>query len=415
MENGPLIKLFCLIFLIICSAFFSSAETALVSCNRIRIQTLSDIGNKRALIVTKILNNQPKMISTILVGNNIANIGASSLTTSLTLDYIGSYAVSITAGILTLLILIFGEILPKNIATIHANSIAMIYSPIIYLLMKILTPIVYFINKVSNLIVKIFKITKKNDTTITEQELKVLIDVGEKEGVLESEEKVIINNLLDFTDARVKEIMTQRIDIIFVNINDSYEDVVDVFKTHMFTRVPVYENTKDEVVGILNIKDLLITDDFEIFDVRDYMREPAFTYENKEVGSLLYEMRQTNKNIMIVLDEYGITAGIITLEDLLEELVGEIRDEYDTDETDDIVQNSDNTYTIDGMTKLDLINTYFNLHLNGDGYDNIAGYINEYLDHIPKVGETISPEHNIIFTVTKVENNRILTINARLK
>ena len=411
MDNDGLFKLTCLIFLIICSGFFSSAETSLMACNKIRIQTLADAGIKKAILVTKILNNQSKMISTILIGNNIANIGASSLATSLTLDYIGSYAVSITAGILTLVVLVFGEILPKNVATIHANAISMMYAPIIFLLMKVLTPLVYFVNKVSSLLIKIFRLHGKNDATITEQEFKALVDVGEKEGILEQEEKEIINNLLEFTDAKAKEVMTPRIDMIFININETYESIVETFKTHKFTRLPVYDDTKDEVIGILNIKDLLIND-INDFKLSDNIRDPYFTYENKNVGDLLVEMRQGSINIAIVLDEYGITSGLITLEDLLEELVGEIRDEYDDDELDDIVKNADNSYTIDGMTKLDIINTFFNLNLSGEGYDNIAGYINEELDHIPNENESIICK-NIKFTVSRVENNRIISIIAK--
>lgn len=411
MDNDSLIKLVILIFLIICSAFFSSAETALISCNKIRIESMALDGNKRAISVQKILSNQTKMLGTILVGNNIANIGASSLSTALTLKHFGNFAVSITAGILTLIILIWGEIMPKSIATIHANKISLLYSPIIRFLTIILTPIVFFINKVSNILIKLLKLDKTNDKLITEQEFKALVDVGHKEGVLEAEEKDIINNLLEFTDASAESIMTPRIDMIFVNINDDYNTVIDIFRTHRYTRLPVYKKIKDEVCGIINIKDLLMVENKEDFKVADYIREPFFTYESKSIPELLYEMKKASVNIVIILDEYGITSGLITLEDLIEELIGEIRDEYDFDEFDDIIKNEDGTFTINAMIKLDDINEYFNLSLSGDGYDNLAGYITEELKHLPKVSETIIVD-NLKFKVLSIQNNRLETVIA---
>lgn len=410
MDNDSIISIISIIILILLSAFFSSAETALVSCNKLRLKTLADENNKRAILLLKILNNQPKMLSTILVGNNIANIGASSITASLTLKLFGNYAVSISAGILTIVILIWGEILPKNIASIHSNTIALIYAPIINFLIILLSPVVFFINSVSNILIKLFNLHVDNTSTITEQEIKAIIDVGEKEGVLETQEKNIIHNILEFTDAKAKEIMTQRIDMVFINIEDTYNKILEVFDEYRFTRLPVYDNTKDEVIGILNIKDLLIKK--EEFNIQNYIREPYFTYENKSISDLFIEMKNNNINLAIVLDEYGITAGLITLEDLLEELVGELRDEYDFDECDEITENSDNTYTIDPITKLSDINKYFGINLQSDDCDNLAGYLLEKLDHIPKVGESLEVD-NIKFIIQKIENNRLISLTAK--
>lgn len=366
-------------------------------------------GIKRAVTLEKVLQDHTKMIGTILVGNNIANIGASSLATALSLHFFKNVSVSVTAGILTLVVLIWGEILPKSMATIHANKIALLYAPIIRLLMIILTPVVFLINKVSLVLMKVLQLDKTKDSVITEQELKAIIEVGHREGVLESEEKEFINNILAFTDASADEVMTPRIDMIFIHEADDYERVAEIFQSFKFTRYPVYNETKDEVTGVLNMKDLLLITDRTNFSVRDYMRPAYFTYESKAVGDLMPEMRRTGHNIVIVLDEYGLTAGLVTLEDLLEELVGDIRDEFDAEEPDEICDNGDGTFTVDAMCKLDDLNRRFHLNLSGDGYDNLAGFISETLNHIPKPGESIVVS-GYRFKVIDIKNKRLIRV-----
>lgn len=409
MDYDSLSQIIGLIFFILLSAFFSSAETALIACNKIRVQIYEKDGRKSAKILMKIFEQSEKMLSTILIGNNIANIASSALMTTFMLNKFGSYAISLGAGILTLVVLIFGEITPKSIATQHATEISMKYAVIIYVLIKIFTPFLYIINGVSKGFIRLFGTKKIVTSKITEQEIKALIEFGEKEGVIEKEEKTIINNILEFTDAKVKEVMTQRIDMVFINVDDDYNSIIENFKENKFTRLPVYENTKDEVIGIVNIKDFLLN---EYVDIRKIMNPAFFTYENKHIGDLMIEMRKSNINIAIVIDEYGMTAGLLTMEDLLEELVGEIRDEYDYDEYDEIISNVDGSYTLDSATKLDDINEIFDLDIEGDGYDNIAGFILKELNHIPRFGESVRYK-DYKFTVIKVENNRIISINAR--
>lgn len=342
MDSSDIFQIIFLVLLLMLSAFFSSAETALITVNRIRMRTLAEDGNKRAATVLRITNNSGKMLSAILIGNNIVNLSASSLATSLAIKIWGSVGAGIATGILTVLILIFGEISPKTLATVNSEKLALTYANVIEVLMKILTPVIFIINKLANRICKLFGVDPNADTQkMTEEELRTIVDVSKESGVIESEEHTMINNVFDFGDAQAKEVMIPRIDMTFAQVDSSYDELIQIFQEDKFTRLPVYEDTTDNVIGILNMKDLLLCHDKDHFSVRDIMREPYFTYEHKNTAELFMEMRKSSISLAIVLDEYGATAGLITLEDLLEEIVGEIRDEYDTDEEDPIVQLSD--------------------------------------------------------------------------
>ena len=349
MQTTEIIQLICLIILLLLSGFFSSAETSLTTVNRIRMRTLADEGNKRAARVLAVTDNSSKMLSAVLIGNNIVNLTASSISTSLALKLFGSVGVGIATGILTLLILIFGEISPKNLATLYADKLAMAYSGVIAFLMTILTPVIYIVNALSFLLLKLFRIDPNSAAKqMTEKELRTIVDVGHENGIIESEEHEIINNVFDFNDAQAKEIMVPRIDMTMVEVNCSYDDLLAIFRECQYTRLPVYEDTTDNVVGILNIKDLLLLTDTSQFSIRALMREPFFTYEHKNTAELFHEMKKNSINIAIVLDEYGTTVGLITLEDLIEEIVGDIRDEYDANEEADLTKISKHEYLVSG-------------------------------------------------------------------
>lgn len=400
-------QLIIVVILIGLSAFFSSAETAFTTVSKIRIRSLCEEGNKRAVKVNMIIEDSGKMLSAILIGNNIVNIGASSLATTLALHIWGSYATGIVTGVLTLIVLIFGEITPKTLATIHAEKIALMYSNVIYSLMWLLTPVIFVVNKLSLGVLTIFRVDpSKKTSTITETELRTIVDVGHEEGVIESDERKMINNVFDFGDSLAKDIMIPRIDMVCIGKDDSYEEILTVFKKEKYTRIPVYEDSQDNVIGILNVKDLLLSDNTSEFKVTDIMREPYFTYEYKKTSELLDEMKKTSNNISIVLDEYGATAGLITLEDILEEIVGEIRDEYDSDEEDSIRKIKDNEYLIDGIMKLDDINEALNTELESEDYDSLGGLVIEMLDHLPVKGESVTYK-NYRLVVEKLDKNRI--------
>ena len=315
MSGTDIIQLVSLVILILLSAFFSSAETALVTVNRIKMRTLADEGNVRAKRVLAITDHSSKMLSAILIGNNIVNLSASAISTALAIRIFGSVAAGISTGILTVLILIFGEITPKTIATIHSEKLALAYSGVVSFLMKVLTPVIFIINMLSHGFLKLLHINPDaKKQTMTEAELRTIVNVSHESGVIENEERNMINNVFDLTDSEAKEIMVPRIDMTFVDVNASYEKLLEIFREAKYTRLPVYEDTTDNVIGILNVKDLLLYDDRTNFSIRSIMREPFFTYEHKNTAELLKEMQASSLNIAIVLDEYGATAGLVTLE-----------------------------------------------------------------------------------------------------
>ncbi len=415
MASDDAIQLGLLLLLLLLSAFFSSAETSMTTVNKIRIKTLADEGNKRALTLLKILENSGKMLSAILIGNNIVNISMSSLATTLAIRIFGNTAVGIVTGIITLLVLIFGEITPKTMATIHAEKLALAYSPVIWPLMRVMTPVIFLIDHLSLLFLRLLRIDPKaGNAAMTEQELRTYVDVGHEEGVIESEERQMIYNVFDFGDAQARDIMVPRVDMVSVNLEDSYDDIAAVFKSEKFTRLPVYENDRDNIVGIINIKDFLFFEDRNNFHASSIMYEPYFTYEYKKTAELMVEMREKSISLTIVLDEYGAAIGMITLEDLLEELVGEIRDEYDEDEKDLIQALGDGEYLIEGSMKLDDINDALNLKLDSEDYDSLGGYIIEKLDHLPTTGETVRTEDGLLLKVEEMDKNRIDKVHVYL-
>lgn len=416
MDSGIVFQAAAIVILIALSSFFSSAETAMTTVNKIRIQSLSEQGDKRAVILEKVISDAPKMLSAVLIGNNIVNMSVSSLMTTLTIKVLGNAYVGIATGILTLLILIFGEITPKNMATIHAEKLALAYARIIYGLMVILTPVVFIVNKITAGVLILFRVDPNaKANAMTEHELRTLVNVGEKEGVIENEEKQMIYNVFDFGDSTAKDVMIPRIDMTFVDINSTYDELMNIFSEDMHTRFPVYEDNTDNVIGIINMKDLLIYPKDKPFSIRNILRDPYFTYEYKATADLMIEMRKASVNLAIVLDEYGATAGLVTLEDLLEEIVGEIRDEYDEDEVEDIKEiQPGREYAVQGSAKLDDINDELHIQLESEDYDSIGGYIIEQLDCLPKEGQSVTLENGIRLVVDCLDKNRIELVHIWL-
>lgn len=414
MDSGQALQILIVIGLLALSAFFSSSETAMMSVNKIRVRNLAEAGLTKAQILSKILDNQPKMLSAILIGNNIVNISASSLMTIVVTHAFGDKYVGLATGLLTLLVLIFGEITPKTSATLYSETMALRFAKPIYFIMQVLTPVIFIVDKLSLGVLLLLHIDpNKKQEAITEDELRTIVEVSHEEGVIESDEKKMIYNVFDFGDSVAKDIMVPRIDMTFIDVNAAYEEVIEVFRQEKYTRYPVYEDTTDNVIGIINIKDLLLIEHEKKFCLRDYLREPLYTYEFKKTAELMVELRKTQNNIAIVLDEYGATAGLITLEDMLEEIVGEIRDEYDEDEEDLIVKMGPKEYVVEAAMKLDDLNDQLGLELESEDYDSIGGFIIGLLDHLPEEGEEVTHE-NIRFVVDAVERNRIDKIHLYL-
>ena len=417
MDSSDTIQFIILIILLALSAFFSSAETALMTVNKMKMRYLSENGNKRAKLILDITENHTsKMLSAILIGNNSVNLSASSLSATIAYDF-GGYMVSIATAILTFAVLVFGEITPKNFATIHADKVALLYIPIIHIFMTIMTPVIFVINLFAHGILFLLRVDPNaRNTTMTEDELRTIVDVSHEDGVIESEEKEMIYNVFDLGDAKAKDVMVPRVQITFADVNSSYEELIEIFREDKFTRLPIYEDTTDNVIGTINMKDLLLFDNDKIdsFHVRDILREAYFTYEYKSISELLVEMRDASFNIAIVLDEYGETAGLITLEDILEEIVGEIHDEYDENEEELIQKINDCEYVIEGSVSLDDLNDELDLNFESEDYDSLGGFIIEHLDRLPELGDEVTTQDGVRLVVEKLDKNRVESVHVYL-
>lgn len=404
-----------LLILLALSAFFSSNETALMSVNKIRLRSLAGEGNKRAAMALDILENQtPKLLSAILIGNNIVNISASSLATTLAYSF-GGYMVSIVTVILTILILIFGEITPKNYATINSEKITLRYIPVFKFLMTIMTPVIFIINLFSRGVMRLMRVDPDAASkAMTEEELRTIVDVSHEDGVIESDEKEMIYNVFDLGDATAKDIMVPRVHVTFADVASTYDELIDIFREDKFTRLPVYKDSQNNIVGIINMKDLLLYDKDTEFVIDNFLRKPHFTYERKSISDLLVEMKDSTFNIAIVLDEYGDMAGLITLEDILEEIVGEIHDEYDEKEDELVQKISDREYIIEGSMHLDDVNDHLHTELDSEDYDSLGGFIIEHLDRLPVAGDEVITEEGIRLIVEKLDKNRIEQVHVYL-
>lgn len=425
MDSSDAIQVLVLIALVAFSAFFSSAETALVTVNKIRVRNLIEEGDKRAVILSKVIEDQGKMLSAILIGNNIVNISASSLATLLMTKLLAgtgfaAVAAGIATGALTLIVLVFGEITPKTCATIHSEKISLSYARIIYTWMQIATPLIFIMNHLSMGILFLMRVDPNDKSdSYTEEEIRTIVEVSHEDGVIEPEEREMINNVFDFGDATARDIMVPKVDMSFLNVNASYRETLELYQENKYTRYPVYEETTDNVIGMINVKDLLIYEDKEHFNARNILRSVLFTHEHKKTSDLLLEMRKSSTNLAIVLDEYGVTAGMVTVEDLLEEIVGDIRDEYDEDEEELVRQISDNEYVVNGAMSLDDLNDNLELEekgllLESEDYDSLGGIIIELLDHLPEEGEEVTTGNGIRLVVDSMDKNRIDQVHIYL-
>lgn len=408
MEPSDLWQSILLIVLLMMSAFFSASETALMSLSKIRLRHMLEENVKGAERVSRLLKSPSHMLGAILVGNNIVNIASSALATSMAITLFGPVkGIGISTGVMTLLVLIFGEITPKSIASERSEQIALKVAAPVSILMVLLTPVLTAIMFVTGLLIKMMGGSPDKDRPfITEEELKTMVTVSHEEGVLEVDEKKMIYNVFEFGDSQVGDVMTPRTDMVMVEKSTEFKEIVDIFKSERFSRIPVYDETPDNIIGLLNVKDLIFYEPLHnAFKIEDFIREPYFTYEFKMTSELFAEMRSKRAAIAIVLDEYGGTAGMVTLEDLVEEIVGDIQDEYDDHEVSiEVVQEDE--YIVDGSTKIDVVNEMLGLRIETEDFDSIGGFIIGEFGRLPEVGERI--EHGgVEFVVESIEKNRI--------
>lgn len=388
------------------------SETALMSLSKIRIRHMVEEGVKGSKLVEKLIEDPNRLLGAILIGNNIVNIGASAIATSLAVKiFNGSEsAVAVATAIMTVLVLIFGEITPKSIAKQKSEQVALKVSKPIQFCVAIFKPFVAMFTAISSVFIRLFGgDPKATEPFITEEELKTMVGVSEEEGVLEDVEKEMIFNVFDFADLQVKDVMVQRVDVTAIDVNDGYEDILKVIKEDQFSRIPVYDDTIDDIVGVLNVKDLIIADKRDCkFKVTDYMREPLYTFEFKKITELFNEMKKSRNHMAVVLDEYGGTVGIVTIEDVVEEIVGDIEDEYDK-EREMIEVIKEDEYIVEGSARLDDISDLIGVNMESEEFDSVGGLVIGELGRIPEAQEEVTIG-KIRFVVEEVEKNRIMKV-----
>ena len=412
MDSGPVMYVV-LVVLIFLSGFFSSSETAFASLNKIRVKNYAENGNKKAKTALEVSDKFEEMISAILIGNNVVNIAASSIGTVLATAMVGeAYGPVVSTIVMTILVLIFGEVLPKCYGKENSEMIALNVGGILKLLMKIFSPFIFLLVKLQNLIMKF---TSKNkgaaEPTVTEEELMYIIENIEEEGVIDEDESELVQSALKFNDITVKEVLTHRVDIVAVDVNEDIDKVLEIAIKERFSRIPVYDKSIDKIIGILHSRDLLEAkiSGKEIV-LSEMLSKPIFVHKTKKICELLNEFKRDKHHIAVVTDDYGGTMGIVTMEDMLEELVGEIWDE-DEVAVNDITKTTENSYVVNGDTNIsDFVE---NLGLNekdiDTDYDYVSGWVLEILGHIPEVGESFTFS-DLKVTVTEMDDNRVVKL-----
>lgn len=406
MDSSSVSQIIALVLLVAMSAVFSSSETAITSVSKIKVRQLDQKDNKNAHLLKKLHDNMQTTISTILIGNNIVNIAASSIATILFTNIFHQNGALISTVVMTVFVLIFGEVIPKTIAQYKNKSVALKFSRFIYFLTIIFKPIVKVLNILTRLVIKLFIGEDEDSSTLTEEELKTLVEVSEEEGVLKNQETEIMINALELKETLAVDIMTPRTSMASVDIEDAESDLKEIIKNITYSRIPVYEDNIDDIIGVLHIKELAhkIIEDDRDFKVRDILKPAFYAYEYIPVVDLFKQMRTKNISISIIIDEYGGTSGIVTMEDILEELVGEIDDEYDNEK--EVTKLSDNEYLVDPEMRIDEVNERFDLDIQSDKFDSIGGFVIELLDRMPKSKDEVEFE-NLKFVVVNVDKRKI--------
>ena len=401
-----------LTILLLFSAFFSSSETAFVSSRRSRIRHLMEGGNKKANLIHKMMEEPDKVVAAIVIGNNIVNIAASAIATSLAINLFGNEGIGIAIGAMTFLILVVGEITPKGFAVKNAERLILAFARPLYYVIKVLSPIATGMTAITKGFIRLSGGRLDRNPFFTEEEFKMLLTMAEEEGSLEGEERERIYNVFEFSDTVAREVMTPRTDMVCLDMNATLEEARNTVVRTGFSRIPVYSENVDHIVGILYAKDLLQCSDTDELSLKDMLRDPYYIPETKKVDELLKEMQKSKTHLAIAVDEYGGTAGIVTIEDLLEEIVGEIFDEYDKTNVP-VRMIDERTVIIDGMVPIDEVNELLGMKLPENGVETIGGFVLDQFGRIPEEGERISFD-GVNFIVFKTDGVRIVKVKARI-
>ncbi len=402
------------VVLILLSMIFSASESAFLSINKLRLRLLRNKKNKKAIRAGKLLDKKEKLLNTILVGNNIVNISLSAIITSIALEIFGSAGVGLATAIVTVLLLIFGEVTPKTIGSHHPEGIAFLFAPLLRLIMLILSPIVFILTKITRFIARLFgiKFTEKK-VSFTEEEIKQFIQVGEEEGVLESGEKTMMHRVFKFTDLSAKEIMVPRTKITAIPMDISYRKLIELSQKSHLSRFPVYKKDLDDIKGILYMKDVFCKGfDETNFNIKEVLRSPLYILETKKMSSIRQMLEENNESMAVVLDEYSGTAGILTTEDISEEIFGSIYDEYDSIDVPEIEKKSDNEAILSGSARLIDVNEILGTNLESENYETINGYLTELFDGFPEENTEIKDDV-CIFTILDSTDRKINKVQIK--
>ena len=407
-----------LVIMIILSAFFSASETDFSSVNLIRLRQYVDDGRPGAKKALNVAERFDEVLLAILIGNNIVNLASASLATIVATEVLnlGASGAPIATAVMTVLIIIFGEILPKSYAKENSESLALSIGTIYYYMIKVMKPLIFIFMVLKDFVAKLYS-KKEDEPSVTEDELNVIIDTMEEEGVLQQDEVEMLQSVLDLSETFVKDIMTPRVDVVAVDVHDSTENVKNVFFEEKYSRIPVYDESRDNIVGILYERDLFSaiiengsTDDLLIADV---MRDPMYVSYTMRVSDLLTRLQLEKQHLAIVADEYGGTAGLVTMEDVLEEVVGEIYDEHDEEEQL-VVKKSDTLYEVKAEIELDELFDIMDIDLDipEDAY-SLGSWMYSKIEDIPEIGDMYQ-YHNLIFTIIEVEDRRIIRVKIEV-
>ena len=401
-------KLIAMVICLILSAYFSATETSFSSLNKTRLKVLADDGNKKAERALKLAENYDKLIFTILIGNNIVNIAMASIGTLLFIGIYGDVGATISTVVVTVVVLFFGEITPKSIAKDMPEKFAMFSAPFIRVWIWVLTPVNFLLSQWKKLVSRFFK--TDDESKISHEELLLFMEDAEQDGGIDENEGELLRNALEFRDLTAAEILTHRIEIEAVDITDSHEDIAKVFTQSGFSRLLVYRDTIDQVVGVLHQKDFSVNGKMTERPIAEIMTAPLFVYQHTKIRDILETLQLKKSHIAIVVDDFGGTLGIVTMEDILEELVGEIWDEHDEVE-EDFEKLGEDLYRVDCSVSLEDFCEFFDVKLESDSV-SVGGWIMEYLNHIPVKDEKITVE-NLEITVSEVNAHRVSFITVR--
>ena len=434
MESGPgkiIMELLLIFILIIINAFFAASEMAMVSLNKTKISILEADGNEKAILITKLLNEPSRFLATIQVGITLTGFLASAFAATSISKYFTEFlksfniyasesiSVIIITIVMSYLTLVLGELFPKRVALNNSEKISMLVVKPVLFFSKITLPFVKLLTLSSNVLLRIFKIDSTDlEEKVSEEEIRMMINVGEEAGVINITEKEMIDGIFQFDDTLAKEIMTPRTNVFAMDIETPLDELVDKVLTEQYSRIPVFEEDIDNIIGVLYMKDLFVKirhSEIETTDIRQLLRPAYFVPETKNIDTLFKELQNTKNHMAMLIDEYGGFSGVVTIEDLIEEVMGNIFDEYD-DSDDYIKKIENNAYIVDGLVSINDINEALNLELPSDNYDTIGGFVIDLMGSIPKENETTVIEYkNIVFKIEKVEEKRIDKLKISLK